>query len=323
MKLSVIAGILLLTTLILGCPMEEEGRDGVVVRNTARLERAEASGPSASLQAPRSVTGTSVRSVSQDGDGKYRTTPDDLSGDLCYAILSLGDLGPGMFGMTWLAPESTFPDGPSSGVMSNVIFTLAAPTDISGYVVAPESADGMPSRQEIIRAELSFNYVDAVFSLGTPPIEYRIRTVYATTAEADDVSGTMRRGDKLIRLPDETVFKWASAAGLHDTRPETGAYQDSTVVDAVFPGDGNPDYVPVTANFPVPLPVTYALLTDPAKIWTLTFDLSDAILWGDTDPETLSSPEAIVAAFRLKFGPNQSTTYGEEDDGIQAALTIE
>ncbi|MBU0935743.1 MAG: hypothetical protein KKC64_08990, partial [Spirochaetes bacterium] len=67
--------------------------------------------------------------------------------------------------------------------------------------------------------------------------------------------------------------------------------------------------------------VDWDTLADTGKTWTLSFILENAIVW-TVAPDTLTTPQAILDAFRLKFGPNQSTTYGEEDDGIRATLSI-
>lgn len=303
-----------MSLLFFQCGIGEDEMAGKVVVNRARLEK---------LSTPGNPLPEFRAAANEDAPGQ-RSTPVNLSGDLCYAILSLGELGPGMFGMTWLAPENTFPNGPHSGTCSTVKFNLSNPVTISSHIVVPETADDMPASQMIIRAELSFNYVDATFQVnGTSP-EYTIRTVYASSATAPDVDGTMYRGDKLIRLPGETLFRWASASGTTTVRDaaDSGIYTDVTVTDYQFPGQGNPDYVPVTANFHEALPVTWQLITDPTQLWTLEFDLSDAIVWAE-DPALFTTPEQYVAAFRLKFGPNQTTTMGEEDDGIRAQLRIE
>lgn len=286
--------------------------EGLVVTNQARLERA---APSRSL--PDVRTGGTGRDA-----GNFRTTPTNLSGDLCYAFLSLGELGPGMFAMTWLAPEDSFPNGPESGVRSNVTFDLAAPATITGQVYIPASEDDMPDSKQVIRAELNFNHVDATFILNGQT--YTVRTVYATSFTADDADGIMVQGDKLIRLPGETRFMWAGSDGLHAARAAAGSgvYQDATVTGYDQPSEGNRDYIPVTAHFIEPFPVTWELLDDAAKTWTLEFILKDAIVWA-ADPSTLDTPESIVNAFRLKFGPNRSTTMGETDDGIRAVFSIE
>ena len=101
-----------------------------------------------------------------------------------------------------------------------------------------------------------------------------------------------------------------------------GLIQDKPVSQYVHPAEGNPDYVAVTANFPEPLAVDVALITNEQKIWTLTFELTDAVAWSD-DPATLDTPQDLLAAFQLKLGPNQSTTLGRSDDGIRASLRIE
>lgn len=297
--------------LLYGCSLFGP-ESGLVIDNKARLETA----ASSRSMLPRTVAQDSSRAVSG-----FRSTPESISGDLAWAFLSLGDLGPGMFPMTWLAPEDSFPETPESGSVSNVVFDLADPVTISAKVLIPASASDMPERQEILRAELNFNYVDTTFVLGDQT--YTVRTVYTTSFTATDVEGTMRRGDKLIRLPGETDFKWADNNGVYLTRVDAsdGPYQDSTVTGYVQPPEGNQDYIPVTANFPQSLPVDWDTLADTGKTWTLSFILENAIVW-TVAPDTLTTPQAILDAFRLKFGPNQSTTYGEEDDGIRATLSI-
>jgi hypothetical protein len=313
MRRFLLTGMLVVATfLATGCDWFGDG--GTVIQNSARFTKASVPlgsiAPDPSVAEPRVV------------DPGTQAGATNLVGDLCYAILSLGDLGPGMFAMTWLAPADTFPNGPTSGTSSTVQFSLASPSVVSGQILVPTRPADMPTRQQIIRAELAFNYVDATFDVaGTLDGTFTIRTVYATTATAPDTTGTMYRGDKLIRLPLESAFQWASAAGLATTRPTT-PYQDATVTDAVYAGDGNPDYVPVTANFPTALDVTHDLITDTSRVWTLSFDISSAIVWS-TDPDAITAEADLVEAFRLKFGPNQSSTSGETDDGIRASLTIE
>jgi len=306
----ILPSLLLIAILAAGCGVGDPDGGGKVIANTGRLELAET---------PQRA------SAALDKSGGHRSTPTNLSGDLCYAILSLGELGPGMFSMTWLAPESTFPDGPESGVMSAVHFSLAQPENIGGHIVVPESESEMPSQHKIVRAELNFNYVDAEFQLGEPAQTYVVRTVYCTSFRADDAAEAMQKGDKLIKLPGETRFQWANQNGLSTSRADVadGLMQDATVTGYYSPdGKGNPDYIPVTANFHEELPVTYGQITDTGSVWTLSFDLSDAIVWSQ-DPATFQGPADIVNAFRLKFGPNRSTTQGEDDDGIRADLTIE
>ncbi len=291
------------------------GRGGRVVENSARLV-------STSLASPPLAVGTPAASC---GDDAARCTPENVSGDLCYAILGLGELGGDFFSMTWLAPESTFPEGPRSGTCSTVQFDLQATTSVNGMIEIPDSEESMPARQDLIRAELMFNYVDVRFTLPGPLAgSYVVRTVYATSATAPDVAGTMALGDKLVRAEGESTFRWCNAAGCDEDRAAVaaGIIQDATVVDYAFPGDGNPDYVNVTANFLEAVPVSYALLQDPTRTWTLDFSVSDAIVWS-VPPSEMADLPAMLDAFRLKFGPNRSTTYGETDDGIRATLTLD
>jgi len=197
----------------------------------------------------------------------------------------------------------------------------------AGKIKIPSSEGEMPSAKQIIRSELMYNYVDTTFKLtGTSGVdgEYTVRTVYSTTATADDVTGTMEKGDKLIKSSAESRFKWCNSGACSETRSavSTGIYQDSTVTGYVHPSDGNPDYVNVTANFPTAVDVTYSQLTDSAKVWTLDFSVTNGIVWASL-PNTFSSVQSILNSFRLKFGPNQSTTQGEEDDGIRASLSIQ
>lgn len=292
-------------------------RDGRVIASSSRLEKL--SPPPELRRGPGDTAAGAIEII----NGQHRSTPDNLSGDLSFAILSLGELGPGMFGMTWLAPPETFPFGPQTGCLSTVLFDLANPATITNQIFVPASASDMPPLRQIIRAELSFNYVDATFTIGESQQTYVIRTVYGESMTGPDVSGTMYMGDKLILLPGETQFQWANTTSTNPERSAVaeGLIREPTITEYVFPTEHR-NYIPVTANFLQNLLVDYELITDPEKVWTLRFDLGNAIVWRE-DPSTLSTPQELLDAFRLKFGPNQSTTYGEEDDGIRATLTVD
>jgi|GEM_PF-2957664 len=315
--------------MLLGCGMlDGDSRNGGrVISNKAKLEQKSSAAAKKAeyISGNLALSKTEVNIESQTINGQYRSSPNNLSGDLCFAFLSLGDLGPGMFPMTWLAPSESFPDGPSSGSCSTIKFDLSDPEIIVGKLKIPESSGDMPARKEIIRAELNFNYVDASIEVGEgdSALSYVIRTVYTSAYTAEDVSGTMYLGDKLIRLPSEDKFRWANSEGTSFNRDSvaTGIFRDNTVTEVVH-GDGNQDYVPVTANFPTEVTVDYGMLADTSKVWTLSFELANAIVWS-ADPNTFTSPQDLVKNFRLKFGPNRSTTYGEADDGIRSQLSID
>lgn len=303
--------------LISGC-----GSSDRVVPNNARLlssSLAPALAPSSGRALRAAVAATAC------DDAATRCTPQNVTGDLCYAFLGLGQLGGDYFPMTWLAPESSFPDGPRSGTCSSVQFDLLASTSVTGRIKIPGAAGDMPASQAIIRAELMFNYVDVEVALPDPLAgTWTVRTVYATSATAPDVDGAMQKGDKLLRTAGEAAFRWCNASACSGRRDEVaaGIVQDRTVTDAVHPGQGNPDYVNVTANLYPEVPVSYGLLEDGSKTWTLDFSVTDAVVWA-APPATFTGEPSMLAAFRLKFGPNRSTTMGEADDGISGALTIE
>lgn len=279
-----------------------------------------------------SLTSLSLMSSTCDND-ETRCTPTNLEGDVCYAIYMMGELGGESFSGYWLWPESVSDpeEGLESGTCSATTFNLGTSTSFNASVQIPESSGEMPTVKDIIRVELAFNYVDATVTInnGTLNDTYTIRTVYASTADESDADDTMVQGDKLVKASGASEFSWCNSSGCNTSRSavSTGIIQDATVTEYEFPsGGGNTDYIPVTANFGEnganAVTVTYDQMANTDLTWTLDFDLSSAIVWSES-PSNFTNVQDMVDAFRLKFGPNQSTTNGETDDGIQATISIE
>lgn len=322
-KLSVICFIFVLGLFLARCGEGRDGGIGQFIENAAVMTSSTLNTFSSSSSEP------GVQVTATCASANTRCTPENLSGDICYAIYGMGELGEGFFSGLWLWPEDmTDPEEElQSGACSATTFDLSASTTFNGSVNIPESESEMPSNKQIIRMELSFNYLDAKISINNGALDntFVVRTVYV-----DDPDAAWEQGDKLYRLSSETEadFKWCNSTTCSTTRSDvaTGIIQDATVTEYEHNGDGNESYIPVTANFGEngvdAYDVTFAQLADTTLTWTLDFDVSDAILWSEA-PSTFTNVREMLTAFRLKFGPNQSTTQGEEDDGIHASLTIE
>ena len=255
------------------------------------------------------------------GNSETRCTPENVQGDLCYAIYGMGTLGGDYFGGKWLWPDSVtdLDEDLETGTCSATTFNLSSSTTFDNGVQIPASAGDMPSNNQILRVELNFNYVDVTVTInnGTLNDTYVIRTVYASNFDASDVDSTMQQGDKLYKASGDSKFSWCNSSSCNNDRATvaSGLIQDSTVTDYVHPGDGNTSYIPVTANFGEnsanAVTVSYDELANTGLTWTLDFDVTNAIVWSAA-PSTFSNVRDMLSAFRLKFGPNQSHNSGRD-----------
>lgn len=90
--------------------------------------------------------------------------------------------------------------------------------------------------------------IGGVIDTGGGPIDgaVLVRTVFVTEATAADVAGTMRRGDKLVKLPGDSRFRWCDASGCSEDRDAVaaGVIAEPKLVDYVFPGQETPPATP-------------------------------------------------------------------------------
>ncbi|NOX49561.1 MAG: hypothetical protein GXP16_03375, partial [Gammaproteobacteria bacterium] len=157
-----------------------------------------------------------------------------------------------------------------------------------------------------------YDYLDATFTLsGTADSanmdnSFVIRTVFSATASADDVTGTMQLGDKLIRTSTETQFSWCDDTNCSDVRSDVAGnlITEAKLVNYTYPGDGNPNYVPFVVPISNNLTVSHAQLTTPESWWEVTFDMTNAIQFS-LKPESISNRPSLLEAFELVYEPDQ------------------
>ncbi len=254
-------------------------------------------------------------------------TPTNLEGRIFSGGAMLGELGEGAFQITMLGATDDIILDPSSGIGGTLEFSLIDSTVLSGKYAVPSEED-MPDPPIITRMEFSYDYLDATFTLentaggATLDKTFTIRTVFVTEATADDVSGTMSRGDKLIKTSEETTFRWCNSSGCAATRTDVaeGLIQESKLVDYEFPGQGNPEYIPFSVPISPSFTVTYEELTAEGNVWVVDFDMTGAIVFATT-PDALSTEPDLLASFELSYEPDQNNA-GQETE-ISATLAIQ
>lgn len=256
-------------------------------------------------------------------------TPSNLSGRIFAAGALIGQNSDGEknYNMTFLASSEEVINDPSdpSHPPGEMTFDLLSPVVFSGLISIPSEED-MPLPPVVSRIESYFDYVDTAFVLsGTSTLDdsYVIRTVMRKTAIESDVTGTMKLGDKLIRKSSEEKFRWCDASSCdHSKRPEK-PLQDENILAIDSKNDsqpGNPDYALYSIDFTKNLTVTYEQISDPTHLWSLDFDVSNAISFKAV-PSTLSNEVALVTNFSLAFGCN-TRDCETNDNCIKATLSI-
>ncbi|MEZ4236593.1 MAG: hypothetical protein R3F59_10640 [Myxococcota bacterium] len=224
-------------------------------------------------------------------------TPEDLGGRIWSARVMWGELGPDSRSLTMLGEDR------SSGHGGELSFSLLEQTTLPGGYRPP---GGGSEARPVPRMEFDFDYLDATVAL--PAGRFDVRTVFAVDATSPDVSGTMQRGDKLVRSADEpdAPWEWCSTGGCAVARDSVpgAVVQEPKLVDYVFPGQGNPEYIP----FAVPLANDLALSADELAVdgalWSCAFDMTGAVRWR-VPPAGLTDAAAVVDAFELSYEPDQ------------------
>ncbi len=250
--------------------------------------------------------------------GSLSCTPEDLGGRLFSGGAMLNSTEG--YNITLIGASESVIEDPSQGMGGTIAFSLLGQTVFGSSYSAP-GEDHFEGNPNITEMEFNFDYLDAEFTLtgtsgGGADDTWIVRTVYATTATADDVSGTMQKGDKLIKADGRTNFQWCNAGGCSDTRSAvaSGIYQDAAIVGFSPPAQGNQNYVRFEVTLSTPLTPTFAQLDAGGITWVANFNVANAITFAAT-PATLGSRQAVLNAFQLEDDP--------ANPSIQVALTIE
>jgi len=281
---------------------------------------------------------TSVSSTIECSGSSSNCTPDNLKGRIFAAGALLGEVtDDNNFNMFFMADSEDIISDPSdtSHPEGTTSFDLESPTEFSGLISIPSSADDMPKSAVITRLETYFDYIDAEVTLvgtddGANTLDgtYIIRTVFRKTATAEDIAEgeSMQLGDKLIRVEGDETFRWCDASGCDNTtRPDDdeAPLQDSNLltIDANNNDQpGNIDYALYSIDLDSEVTVTYEQISDLTRLWTIDYNVLNAVGWTNT-PENFTSEKDIVENFVLEFGCNIEDCDLSENR-ITATLTI-
>jgi len=296
------SAIALATPLFFSC-----GGGGSVIANTAKFQSA-----------------TLARRVGACTASETSCTPTNIGGRIYSGNVMLGAVSSaGGFGMAWLGATDAVIQDPSQGSGGTLEFDLSEQTTFSGKIAIPAEKD-MPSPPIVERVELNFDYVDASFALtgtsgGTADGEYVVRTVFVTEATVDGFTEKLLRGDKLVKAPGETTFQWCNSSACSGTRAtvETGLIKDATLVAYEAAAQGNPAYPPYKIGLTEALTVTFAQISSTTNVWTLDFDLTNAIAF-TAAPSTFTTARDVLNNFKLKYDSESDSA----DARIKATLTI-
>ncbi len=243
-------------------------------------------------------------------------TPSGLSGRVYAAGAMLGGLGNDAYSLTFLADSDEVIQDPSVGYGGTLLFDVLNDDPVSGKASIP-SEGKMPANPVVDSVEFRFDYLDSKIKLtGTSGAdgEYTVRTVFVTAATSDDVTGTMYRGDKLIKGSSDTKFKWCSAAGCSETRPTT-PYQVQSLLDWEPRGQGG-EYYPIV-DFDIlaadQKTFDHATLADTTKIWKVDLNVTDVVTWSSA-PSGFTTVAQIVQNFGLDY---------DSDDGDSLTATFD
>lgn len=253
-------------------------------------------------------------------------TPTNLGGRIFSGGPMLGELGNDAFNITMLGATDEIIQDPSTGIGGSLEFSLIEATTLTGKYAVPSEED-MPASPIITRMEFNYDYLDATFTLentGAANVldkTFIIRTVFVTEATANDVSGTMIRGDKLIRTNSETSFRWCNTTSCSANRSDVaeGLIQESKLVNYEFPGQGNENYIPFTVPIEPTLTVTYDELTAEGNVWSVDFSMTNAIIF-ETAPNALTTESGLLESFELSYEPSGDNN-GQQTE-ISAGLSI-
>jgi hypothetical protein len=226
-------------------------------------------------------------------------------------MLGAGGKGSDGYSMTFMAATDEVIEDPSKGKGGSIIFDVSnEKVPYSGKASIPDEAS-MPSNPVVSSIEFKVDYLDTTFALtGTGGVNgtYTIRTVYVSEATASDVTGTMYRGDKLIKSSTETAFKWCAASGCTATRP-TLPYQHAAIASWTLAEgqQGGSDYVPVSFNIAADKQkvFTQSTLADTSKVWTVDLTVSNAVTFSAA-PSTFTTVQQIVEKYSFAYTPGTS-----------------
>ena len=254
-------------------------------------------------------------------------TPDNLEGRVYSGSLMVGGNGDSLgYAVTTVGATEDVRRRPDLGKDGTLIFNLNSTTDFSGDYTCCGGSAYPPDEDAIVRRlEFSFDFFDATFTVpGTagPSIAgktYRIRLVYVVETEVADIANdstvSVMLGDKLVRVPGGSAFRWCDDSGCSfASRPASPLAAAGLTTHS---GPGNQNYAIFSTNLSDNTSITFtqAEALQGNWIFTVHFDLENALRFDITDWSAVNSVQDLVAAFS-RFGDhvNNSTS-------VRASLT--
>lgn len=257
-------------------------------------------------------------------------TPETLEGRIYSGGLSVGyglpDGVPGVM-LTTIGATQRVRDRPDLGKGGEIFFDIAQATDISGSYSCCGGPIPYPADEHANIGSLDFNfdYLDMTFTVPDEAGEqvrgrrFTLRQVYVTDAVSDDVAGTMRLADKLIRDADDpsATFEWCTATECgYTTRPESPVQARNIALPVGH--HGNPAY----ATFIVQLPeADWVQFTEENALtgnWMfhVAFDLTDGAVFRMPSWASIDSKARLVESFELR-------TNDQANPGVRVRLEKE
>jgi len=290
-----------------------EGRgSGNVIANAAKLLSSD-------------YTTISTQSVTACTATSAECTPSGFGGRVFAGSTMLHSSGSdtGGYAMTFLAATEEIINRPDVGKTGSLLFDLTAPAVFSGKISIPGEAE-MPTSPVIKRVEFAFDFIDTTFTLENTANsasngDWIVRTIFVKDDTIDGLA--VVGGDLLIKPAASGTFEWCNSDGCSSTTKPTSHFKTSSIVDAlaITARDGNPNYGYYSVDFPTPLAVTFAEISDITRLWTLDFDVTNAIQW-EANPSTFDSKQDILDNFSIPYACNFDGC--PDAEGISATLTI-
>ncbi len=290
---------------------------GTTFQSVTRLTRSD-TGAATMAAAQTSIMRSAVENCPT---GFQCLTPDNLEGRVYSGSLMVGGNGSSLgYAVTTVGATEDVRRRPDLGKDGTLTFNLNSTTDFSGdYTCCGGSAYPADEDAIVRQLEFSFDFLDATFTVpGTagPSIAgktYAIRLVYVLETEVADIASdstvSVMLGDKLVRVPGDSAYRWCDDSGCSfASRPGSPLAAAGITIDS---GPGNQNYAIFSTNLTDNTSITFtqAEALQGNWIFTVHFDLEDALRFDITDWSAVSSVQDLVAAFS-RFGDhiNNSTS---------------
>ncbi len=309
-------GMMFITALgLAGCGLVDT-HDDATLQSVTRLTRSDTG--AATMAAVQ--TSIMPSAVGNCPPGFQCLTPDNLEGRVYSGSLMVGGNGNGIgYAVTTVGATEDVRRRPDLGKDGTLTFNLNSTTDFSGdYTCCGGSAYPADEDAIVRRLEFSSDFLDATFTVpGTAGSSiagktYTIRLVYVVETEVAGIAGdstSVMLGDKLVRVPGDSAFRWCDDSDCSlASRPASPLAAVGLAIDS---GPGNQNYAIFSTNLTDTTSITFteAEALQGNWIFTVLFDLEDALRFDITGWSAVNSVQDLVAAFS-RFGDhiNNSTS---------------